>query len=100
MGQHRMTSGSRANHYATTSTFPTVTFPGLSEGPSGGPSSSTSIAISGAAQHVLGISDAKAVCAINNDPDAQIFRHSHFGIVEDYRKVAPLLIERLRELTS
>jgi len=58
------------------------------------------IAISGAAQHVLGISDAKAVCAINNDPDAQIFRHSHFGIVEDYRKVVPLLIERLGVLTS
>jgi electron transfer flavoprotein alpha subunit len=58
------------------------------------------IAISGAAQHVLGISDAKAVCAINNDPDAQIFRHSHFGIVEDYRKVVPALIERLRELKS
>ena len=58
------------------------------------------IAISGAAQHVLGISDAKAVCAINNDPDAQIFRHSHFGIVEDYRKVVPPLIERLRDLTS
>jgi electron transfer flavoprotein alpha subunit len=58
------------------------------------------IAISGAAQHVLGISDAKAVCAINNDPDAQIFRHSHFGIVEDYRKVIPPLIERLRVLTS
>jgi electron transfer flavoprotein alpha subunit len=58
------------------------------------------IAISGAAQHVLGISDAKAVCAINNDPEAQIFRHSHFGIVEDYRKVVPLLIERLRALTS
>jgi electron transfer flavoprotein alpha subunit len=58
------------------------------------------IAISGAAQHVLGISDAKAVCAINNDPDAQIFRHSHFGIVEDYRKVVPPLIERLRALTS
>jgi electron transfer flavoprotein alpha subunit len=58
------------------------------------------VAISGAAQHVLGISDAKAVCAINNDPDAQIFRHSHFGIVEDYRKVVPQLIERLRDLTS
>ena len=58
------------------------------------------IAISGAAQHVLGISDAKAVCAINNDPDAQIFRHSHFGIVEDYRTVVPLLIERLRALMS
>jgi electron transfer flavoprotein alpha subunit len=58
------------------------------------------IAISGAAQHVLGISDAKTVCAINNDPDAQIFRHCHFGLVEDYRNVVPLLIERLRVLTT
>lgn len=56
------------------------------------------IAISGAAQHMLGVSDAKAVCAINTDPDASIFRHCNFGIVEDYRKVVPPLIERLREL--
>jgi len=56
------------------------------------------IAVSGAAQHLLGVSDAKAICAINTDPDASIFRHCTFGIVEDYRKVVPLLIERLREL--
>jgi len=57
------------------------------------------IAISGAAQHLLGVSDAKAVCAINTDPDASIFRHCTFGIVEDYRKVVPPLIQRLGELT-
>lgn len=56
------------------------------------------VAISGAAQHMLGVSDAKSICAINTDPDAAIFRSCHFGIVEDYRKVVPLLIERLREL--
>jgi electron transfer flavoprotein alpha subunit len=56
------------------------------------------IAISGAAQHMLGVSDAKAICAINTDPDAPIFRHCTFGIVEDYKKVVPPLIERLREL--
>jgi electron transfer flavoprotein alpha subunit len=56
------------------------------------------IAISGAAQHMLGVSDAKAICAINTDPDAPIFRHCTFAIVEDYRKVVPLLIERLGEL--
>ncbi len=56
------------------------------------------VAISGAAQHMLGVSDAKAICAINTDPDAPIFRHCTFGIVEDYRKVVPLLAERLREL--
>jgi electron transfer flavoprotein alpha subunit len=56
------------------------------------------VAISGAAQHMLGVSDAKALCAINTDPEAPIFRNCHFGIVEDYRKVVPPLIERLREL--
>lgn len=58
------------------------------------------IAISGAAQHMLGVSDAKRIAAINIDPDAAIFRHCHFGIVEDYRKVVPLLIERLRALRA
>jgi electron transfer flavoprotein alpha subunit len=56
------------------------------------------IAVSGSAQHLLGVSDAKAICAINTDPDASIFRHCTFGIVEDYRKVVPPLIQRLREL--
>jgi electron transfer flavoprotein alpha subunit len=56
------------------------------------------VAISGAAQHLLGVSDAKRMAAINNDPDAPIFRHCNFGIVEDYRKVVPALIDRLREL--
>ncbi len=57
------------------------------------------VAISGAAQHLLGVSDAKRMAAINNDPDAPIFRHCNFAIVEDYRKVLPPLIARLRELT-
>jgi electron transfer flavoprotein alpha subunit len=56
------------------------------------------IAISGAAQHMLGVSDAKAICAINTDPDAPIFRHCNFAIVEDYKKVVPSLISKLREL--
>ena len=58
------------------------------------------VAVSGAAQHMLGVSDAKAICAINTDPDAPIFRHCTFGIVEDYRKVIPPLIQRLRELNQ
>ena len=56
------------------------------------------IAISGAAQHLLGVSDAKMLAAVNTDPDAPIFRHCSFGIVEDYRKVIPGLIERLARL--
>ena len=56
------------------------------------------IAIHGASQHLAGISDAKVVAAINVDPDAPIFKHCLFGIVEDYRKVVPPLLERLSKL--
>ena len=53
------------------------------------------VAISGASQHLAGISDAKVIAAINTDPDAPIFKHSAFGIVEDFRKVLPLLKQQL-----
>jgi electron transfer flavoprotein alpha subunit len=53
------------------------------------------VAISGASQHLAGISDAKHIAAINTDADAPIFKHCRFGIVEDYRKVIPLLREKL-----
>jgi electron transfer flavoprotein alpha subunit len=55
------------------------------------------IAITGASQHMAGISEARNIAAINTDPDAPIFRHCRFGIVEDYRKVVPLLREKLRK---
>lgn len=57
------------------------------------------VAISGAAQHMLGVTDAKVICAVNTDAEAPIFRHCRFGIVDDYRVVIPALIERLRELS-
>jgi electron transfer flavoprotein alpha subunit len=53
------------------------------------------IAISGASQHVMGIADAKVICAINRDPDAPIFKHCRFGLVEDYQKVVGPLREKL-----
>lgn len=56
------------------------------------------IAITGASQHMVGISEAKNVAAINIDPDAPIFKHCRFGIVEDYHKVVPLLREKLAAL--
>jgi electron transfer flavoprotein alpha subunit len=54
------------------------------------------IAISGASQHIMGIADSKVICAINRDPDAPIFKHCRFGLVEDYQKV----IGPLREAIS
>ena len=53
------------------------------------------IAIHGASQHLAGMSDSKVIAAINIDKDAPIFKHCKFGIVEDYRKVIPLLKEKL-----
>jgi electron transfer flavoprotein alpha subunit len=53
------------------------------------------IGITGASQHMAGISEAKQIVAINIDRDAPIFKHCRFGIVEDYRKVVPLLREKL-----
>ncbi len=54
------------------------------------------VAISGASQHLLGMGDSKVIAAINTDPDAPIFKHCSFGIVEDYKNVVPLLTEKLR----
>lgn len=56
------------------------------------------IGINGASQHLAGISEAKNIAAINTDPDAPIFKHCKFGIVADYRKVVPLLRERITAL--
>jgi electron transfer flavoprotein alpha subunit len=58
------------------------------------------VAITGASQHMAGISEAKIIAAINTDPDAPIFKHCRFGIVEDYRKVVPLLREKLKKVMS
>jgi electron transfer flavoprotein alpha subunit len=53
------------------------------------------VAISGASQHIMGIADSKVICAINRDPDAPIFKHCRFGLVEDYQKVIGPLTAKL-----
>lgn len=56
------------------------------------------IAISGASQHLMGISDAKVVAAINTDPEAPIFKRAQLGLVEDWKKVVGPLRDKLIEL--
>jgi electron transfer flavoprotein alpha subunit len=46
---------------------------------------------------LAGITNAKCVVAINIDEEANIFKRAKFGIVSDYKKVVPVLIEVLKE---
>jgi electron transfer flavoprotein alpha subunit len=56
--------------------------------------------ISGATQHVAGISGAKTVVAINTDPEAPIFKVAQLGVVADWKAIATKLIEACREMTG
>ena len=53
--------------------------------------------ISGAVQHLAGMSSAETVIAINSDPEADIFRAADFGVVGDVFEVIPLFIQKLKE---
>ena len=54
------------------------------------------IGISGADQHMAGCANARILVAINPDPEAPIFEHSHYGIVGSYEEIVPALVRELR----
>ncbi len=54
--------------------------------------------ISGATQHLAGVSSSKYIVAVNTDKDAPIFGSAQYGIVGDATKVLPKLVEAVRSI--
>lgn len=54
--------------------------------------------ISGAVQHMAGMSSSKCIVAINKDPNAAIFSIADYGIVGDVLQVIPVLTQEFRKV--
>lgn len=55
------------------------------------------IGISGSTQYLAGMQNSKCIISINTNPSAPIMGISHYGVVADYRKLLPAIVNKLRK---
>ncbi|MCI4446725.1 MAG: electron transfer flavoprotein subunit alpha/FixB family protein [Pyrobaculum sp.] len=56
------------------------------------------VGISGAVQHLVGVTGAKIIIAINPNPHVPMMENADYAVVGDYKQILPLLLEEIKKL--